>query len=269
MSKTTKATVQTDSGQPILLIAVGRQRVGKTVVLNALAQHYQERGADLRIWNADLLNQTHSISKFHTDALIAPPGNFEDTKAWIEERLQDQIANRYDAILDVGGGETALNRLAEEVQLVETMELHGIRPVALHVIGPDIADTDYLNNFLRTGLFAPAATILVMNEGLVTTGRSANIAFARVQQHPVVLDALAKGADIALLPALGCMGQVTDRGLTFSAMARAEQAPGHEKTSLFDQARVGRWWNVQMPEFFGSLRPEWMPRVPAAVEAAE
>lgn len=268
MSKSTK-TAKADETQPILLIAVGRQRVGKTVVLNSLAQYYQERGADLRIWNADLLNQTHAISKFHPGALVAPPGNFEDTKAWIEERIHDQIENRYDAILDVGGGETALNRLAQEVQLVETLEMHGIRPVAMHVIGPDAADTDYLNTFLQSELFAPEATILVLNEGLVTSGRSANIAFREVQQHPVVVDALKKGADLVVLPALGCMEQVTARGLTFSAAASALQAEGHPKTSIFDQARIGRWWTVEMPRFFDRLRPEWMPRVPAAIEPAE
>ncbi|MBR0664694.1 hypothetical protein GXW71_10055 [Roseomonas hellenica] len=262
------AIEQAGERRPVLLIAVGRQRVGKTTLLNAISQHYREAGADLRIWNADLLNRMHSLSNFHRDALEAPVGSFDDTKAWIEERIGDQIAHRYDAILDVGGGETALNRLAAEVSLVDALEAQGIRPVAIHLLGPELADLDYLNASAETGLFAPEATILVLNEGLVTSGRSASFAFARVQEHPVVKRAVLKGAEVTMMPALGCMAQVTDRGLAFAEMAEGAQATGHPRTSYFDQARVGRWWNKAMPEFFARLRPEWMPRIPVR-EAAE
>jgi hypothetical protein len=268
MSRQGKTTEQAGAPKPVLLIAVGRQRVGKTTLLNALAQHYRAAGADLRIWNADLLNRTHSLSNFHPDAMEAPVGSFDDTKAWIEERIGDQIAHRYDAILDVGGGETAFNRLAAEVSLVDALEAQGIRPVAVHLLGPELADLDYLDAWAETGLFAPAATILVLNEGLVTTGRSASFAFARVQEHPVVKRAVINGAELAMMPALGCMAQVTDRGLSFAEMANGGQAEGHARTSYFDQARVARWWTKAMPDFFGRLRREWMPRIPAR-EAAE
>lgn len=256
--------------RPVLLIGVGRQRVGKTTLLNALAQHYAAMGAVLQVWNADLLNQTHSISKFHPDVLQCPVGTFDDTKAWLEERLSDQMAGRYDAVLDVGGGETALTRLAEEVQLVDTLEDAGIRPVALHLLGPELADLDYLNSSAQSGLFSPAATILVLNEGLVLSGRSSRAAFANVSAHPVFKAAVARGAQVMVLPALGCMAQVTDRGLTFDEAAAGRQIDGFEKTSLFDQARVTRWWGKLMPAFFGALNPAWMPRVPAlSREAAE
>lgn len=254
---------------PVLMIAVGRQRVGKTVLLNAIAQRYRALGADLRVWNADLANRTHSLSRFHSDAVTAPTGGFEDTKAWIEERIADQIANRYDAVLDVGGGETVLNRLAAEVGLVETLDEQGIRPVAIHLLGPELADLDYLNASAEMGLFAPAATILVLNTGLVTSGRSVGSAFAGVQEHPVFQAALGKGAEMAFLPALGCMAQVTDRGLGFAEMASGAQVGGHPRTAFFDQVRVRRWWSKAMPEFFDELRADWMPRVPKQAEAAE
>lgn len=268
MTRQCKTMDQAGVHKPVLLIAVGRQRVGKTTLLNALAQHFRTAGADLRIWNADLLNRTHSLSNFHPEALEAPIGSFDDTKAWIEARIGDQITHRYDAVLDVGGGETALNRLASEVSLVDALEAQGIRPVAIHLLGPELADLDYLNASAETGLFAPEATILVLNEGLVTSGRSASFAFARVQEHPVVKRAVMRGAQLAMMPALGCMAQVTDRGLGFAEMSNGAQAEGHERTSYFDQMRVARWWDKEMPEFFAHLRPEWMPRIPRR-EAAE
>ena len=61
------------------------------------------------------------------------------------------------------------------------------------------------------------------------------------------------------MPALTCMAQVTDRGLTFEAamngVAKDERGP----LSLFDRARVNRWWSRDVPQFFGAFPSEWLP----------
>ena len=44
--------------QPVLIIAVGRQRVGKTTLLNVLIEMYRGLGAEIEVWNADLHNRT-------------------------------------------------------------------------------------------------------------------------------------------------------------------------------------------------------------------
>jgi hypothetical protein len=38
---------------PILWIALGRQRVGKTVLLNTTVQYFCGLGNPIRVWNAD------------------------------------------------------------------------------------------------------------------------------------------------------------------------------------------------------------------------
>ncbi len=58
--------------QPVLIIAVGRQRVGKTTLLNVMIETYLAHGADIGIWNADLHNRTHTLSLFHSGALEPP-----------------------------------------------------------------------------------------------------------------------------------------------------------------------------------------------------
>ncbi|MBR0641225.1 GTPase domain-containing protein [Plastoroseomonas hellenica] len=254
--------------KPVTIVAVGRQRVGKTTLLNALVQFYRPRGADIRVWNADLQNATNHLGLFHADADTVPPGSFEDTRLWLEARITDQVMERYDAILDVGGGETVLNKLAQEVRLVDTLERRGIRMVAMHVLGPDPADLDYLVRFSNEELFLPRATVLVLNEGLITSGQSAENAFAQIRRHPALLQAVNRGARVRLLPVLSCMGQVASRGLMFSDMANGKQASGHEATSFFDQERTALWWERQMPAFFGELPAEWMPRIRRQAEAA-
>ena len=44
------------------MFVVGRQRVGKTVFLNVLAQYGREHGADFEIWDADISNASNNLS---------------------------------------------------------------------------------------------------------------------------------------------------------------------------------------------------------------
>ena len=50
----TFATSETDR-KPVLMIVVGRQRVGKTTFLNRLSQYLRGHGAT-EIWDADKIN---------------------------------------------------------------------------------------------------------------------------------------------------------------------------------------------------------------------
>ncbi len=248
--------------RPVLIVAVGRQRVGKTTLLNVLVETYRRLGAEIDVWNADLHNRTHTLSLFHKDALEPPAGtSVEDQRSWIEERLQEQVRRHRDAVLDVGGGVTALNTLIEEVRLVDMLGRRGIEIVLLYVLGNERADLDYLERFAEDGLFVPTATLLVFNAGLLTGGRSAASAFSATARHPAVLKALNAGAQIMQMPSLGCMAAVTDRGMSFEDFAAGKQAEGHPESSFFDQERVWLWLNRDMPKFFLDAPADWMPAV--------
>ena len=253
---------------PVTIVAVGRQRVGKTTLLNAMAQYYRKRGANLQVWNADHQNTTNNLTAFHGDTVSAPSGSMSDVVDWLEERIRDQTRHRYDVILDVGGGETALNRLVQELRLVEALERRKIRVVGIHLLGPDPADLDYLRRFMESRTFMPKATLMVMNEGLITSGNSSAVAFQEVMAHPAMTAALGAGAETVIMPSLSCMGEVTKRGLTFEDMSNDVQVEGHEDTSFFDQERTALWWEKEMPAFFGRIPAAWMPRIPAPGKVA-
>ncbi len=262
--------VSAETATPRMIVAVGRQRVGKTTLLNVITEIYRGLGADLDVWNADLHNRSHTLSLFHPDALEPNAGvGLQDQRKWIEDRVRDQVQNRRDAVLDVGGGLTALNALIEEVKLVRSLERRGVRPVLLYVLGSDRADLDYLERFTQDQSFLPAATVIVLNSGLVTTGRSAHLAFEPLFDHPVVLEALMRGAKAIQMPALGCLSEVIDRGLSFRDFADGRQKDGHPETSFFDQERVWLWLNKAMPEFLLDIPPEWMPRTKQPLAVTE
>ncbi|MDE1905041.1 MAG: hypothetical protein KGH75_01140 [Rhodospirillales bacterium] len=252
---------------PILWIAMGRQRVGKTALLNTAVQYFRDAGNPVRVWNADQQNRSHTLSVFFPDAEEVPNAGLEDGKAWIEDRIEDLIKHRYDAVLDVGGGATGFSRLVQEVPLLEAIEGSAVRVVGLFCIGPETADLDYLEQFVEVDMFMPAATVVVLNGGLVMSGRSAGGAFKPIIEHAVIKSAVKKGARLAMMPALSCMSQVTDRGLTFAEAANGGAKKGGEPLALFDRARVNRWWTRDVPEFFGKLPREWLPL--AATDARE
>ncbi len=269
MSKIAKAMAFAGEHRPVLFITVGRQRVGKTTFMNVLIQALRQQGAGITIWNADQLNTTHNLTVFHADALQPKSSDFEDGKAWLEERIQDQMEGQYDVMLDVGGGETPLSRLVREVPIVSSAARQGIRVVLAHVIGPDQADVDYLKHYMKNDLFAPEATLIVLNGGLVLSGRSIAGAFAEVREHAVIKEAISRGARLTVMPALSCMAKVTDRGLTFDEAAEGISKGKLGTMSFLDQERVAIWWQKAIPEFLMTIPADWLPATATSLNSQE
>ena len=142
-------------------------------------------------------------------------------------------SRRRHVCLDVGGGETGFASLAEEIPLLAALERQGIGVVALFCVGPEQADLDYLARFAESGSFLPRRTVIVLNGGLVLSGRSVMNAFAAVMQSDVVTNATNNGAQVIAFPNLTCMSEVTDRGLSF-----ADAAHGREGKRMRMRVRV-------------------------------
>lgn len=249
---------------PVIVTPIGRQRVGKTVFLNALLQLAREHGSEIDVWNCDLLNKSHSLSTFHQEALVPSSGLMVDQRNWIESRFEAQVESRRDAVLDVGGGWTAFHNLIEETPLVEVLEDANLSLVAVYILGTESGDLDYLDTLRNVKMFLPKKSLIVLNEGLVASGRDPAAAFESIRNHPVVLKAMEAGAEAAFMPALSCMAAVTDRGLSFADFADGKQVAGFPNTSMFDRTRVRRWFERDMPAFFDTIPPGWMPRVAQA-----
>ena len=252
-----------DGRKPVLMIVVGRQRVGKTSFLNGLTQHLRECGAEFAIWDADQLNETNNMSVFHADAIRPPSSDSEDTKAWLEARFIEIGEKGYDAVLDVGGGDTPLARLIKDVPVAATLQELGVRLVVVHVLGPDMADLDYLDRCERDDLFAPEAVLIVRNGGLVLTGRSDDFAFGPLSKHPSVMRVALKGAETVTMPRLACMAEVTDRKLRFADAMNGISGADGKTLSVFDRARVRKWWNTDFPAMVSRIPAAWLPEIRA------
>src|SRR5260370_20759722 len=120
----TGITAGTADDVRIATIVDGRGRAGKTTVANVLVQFCRERGANLRVWNADRQNETHSLSVFHPDAVRPPSDDPDDKGAWLEEAFDAQVRERFDSVLDLAGGGPLVRLLAREKGPVATLGEH-------------------------------------------------------------------------------------------------------------------------------------------------
>ena len=246
----------------IAVVVGGRGRVGKTSVCNSIIQFCRAKGATLEVWNADRQNETHSLNIFHADAKRPLSDDAEDKRVWLEGRFNDQALQRFDSVLDVAGGDPLVRQLARGARLVQTLERRKVRIVSFQVLGPDMADLDYLRLSMQDGLFMPKATVLVLNSGLVRSGRSVKAAFEEVTGSKVFRDALTLGAKAVWFPELVCMGAVTDRGLTFEEALAGKCKSDQEPLSFFDQTRVEIFWEDELPHFFAKIPADWLPAMP-------
>lgn len=252
-------------GLPVLIMLLGRGRVGKTATATTLAQFFRALGSNLQVWNADQQNTTHSLSRFHRDALEPPIGSsFEDRKRWLEDRIQDQQRGRFDALIDFPGGDSTVLKLAQETRLIRLLQRMGIRPVAIHVVGPEKADLDYLRHMAASGVFMPEATIIILNGGLVQSGQSVDQAFAEIMGDAALKDAVSRGAVVVTMPALPCMSEIMDLGISFRDAADAKFEGGEESLSIFNQARTAIFLEEELPEALARLPRSWMPAAKGA-----
>jgi hypothetical protein len=120
--------------------------------------------------------------------------------------------------------------------------------VLLHLLGSDVDDLAYLRD-LET-VFAPPHTAIVLNAGMVPTGRSPTTAFAPILEHPVFLDAITRGAKVLKMPRLGVMQDVDARRLSFAAATEGAALPPTARQMV-------QMWRRDMEKAFEEVTP-WM-----------
>jgi hypothetical protein len=252
--------------RPVLIMILGRGRIGKTVVSNTTAQFYRDRGAALQLWDmTGFETPSHSLAGFHSNAETPSCTRPYELQKWLEKRMESQIHSLqngcpFDALLDVGSANHFIRKLEQEVQLMRTLEREGIRPVVLYVIGPDEADVDYLTHMAE--FIMPAATLIVFNDGLITNRRSAKASFDFIIDNSTIKTAVSRGAKVLRFPMLLPMSQVVGSRLSFADAGAGKVPTTGKSLGLSNQRRVACWWDEAVPNFFQAIDPLWMPSAP-------
>ena len=245
------------SGRPKVWFVIGRGKTGKTTLIRWMAERMPEGGRSAVLADMDRTNAT--LSSYTSDVHRPPEGDEAAAARWLERLLAFVMENQANALIDLGGGDTTLRRLiAEMPDLPAMLEDAGVAPVAAYLLGPQPDDLSPLAT-LEHAAFRPAATVMVLNEGLAEIGGGREEAFARVLRHSVFAAALKRGAVPVWMPRLAPASEIEVRRIHFmqarDGVSRADrrQAP----LGPFDRSRVRAWLANMDTELAGIA--SWMP----------
>jgi hypothetical protein len=249
-----RATASTASGLPDLTgkpkvwLTIGRGKTGKTTLIRFLVEETMGAGRQVLIADVDRTNAT--LTSYFEGVQRPPEGDESSVSAWLETLLTFAMAQKLSAYIDLGGGDTTLRRLVSEVRdLVAMLEASGITVVAAYLLGPQTDDLSPLATLEAAG-FQPAATALVLNEGLVESSLPREDAFARVLRHSAFRAAVARGAVPLWMPRLLPAGEIEARRVMFGQAAIGTVPTGRRQTPLgpFDQGRTRAWLDTMRAE---------------------
>lgn len=169
-----------------------------------------------------------------------------------EQFIGHALKHRLNALVDLGGGDTTLRRLVDELPDLPAMaQEQGAAIAMLYFTGPQVDDLSPIAAMEDRG-FQPAATAIVMNEASVDPGLTREQAFARVQRHSVYRAAIERGVVPVWLPRLLVVDAIEAKRAHF--LAARDGAAG---LGPFDRSRV-RSWLATMEAQFAGIR-SWLP----------
>lgn len=242
--------------QPRFIVPLGRGARGKTFWTRWAVERAHSEGREVEIADADRTNAT--LSAYFPNVISPPSGDDRDVGEWLKDLIDRQILERFTVVLDLGGGDLVLKRTARELELVNLLGQHGIRPVAVHLLGADQDDLAYLQDVETNGVFAPEATILILNQALVPLHRTPAAAFREtVQSHPILAQTLTRGAKLISLPRLEPAHDIDLRRLTFAGAEGGEVGRGSTPLGPIKRQQTAIWRRAMEAAF--APVAEWLP----------
>lgn len=257
---TTRASAAIDlTGKPKVLFLAGPGGTGKTMLARWIGwQMTQEKRSSLM---AALDPQNRSLATWFEGVETPPTNDSTQVARWLRDVLKFAMEQKQSAMLDFGGGDTALSRLVDTApDFVDAMTAAGVEPVAIYTLAPRQDDLAVLEMLENLG-FKPNATALVLNEGRVDSTLSRDEAFARIIRHSAFRAAIGRGAIPIWMPRLEpeVAQEIEGKRLQFG-QARDGQVPDGAKFAPiggFERSMVKRWLE-RMDQEFAPIRT-WLP----------
>src|SRR5271154_339280 len=127
------------SDKPKLIFVIGRGKTGKTTFLRWVAESALERARPFLMADIDPTNA--SFSSYFPD--VSRPSGHDPVEvcSWVQRFIGYAVENKITALIDLGGGDTALRSLLSEMpSLLAEVESAGLAVVAYYMCGPQPDD---------------------------------------------------------------------------------------------------------------------------------
>lgn len=231
------------AGKPKIVFLIGSGGSGKTTYARWLGERADQRDGVMPpvMVSVDPLNR--DLVQYLPDTLQPSKGASPAVVVTYLEKLFLRLLQvKRSAVIDFGGGDTALMALLRQTPGLHTMlEDGGVEAVALHFLSPRVNDLTPLMAFERAG-FQPRATALLLNIGRSDPARDAEGSFEHLRRQPDYTKALERGAVEVWIPTLFAAKAVEDRQVGFwRALNNSPGAAEGTPLGMFDKRRVGDW----------------------------
>jgi hypothetical protein len=238
--------------RPKLIFVIGRGKTGKTTFLRWVAETALDRNRPFLMADIDPTNA--SFSSYFPDVSRPSGHDPAEVRTWVQRFIGYAVENKTTALIDLGGGDTALRSLLSEMpSLLAEVETAGLAVVAYYMCGPQPDDLAPVVTLASHG-FTPKARALIFNEGVSDAGLPRQQAFAEIQAHPVVQDEIKAGSLMLWMPRLFAAAAVENSRAGF---AQARDGNATRPINMFDRARVKSWLTTMDQRFSGVA--SWMP----------
>jgi hypothetical protein len=238
-SSTPDASQDLPQSKPKLILPLGRGSRGKSLWARWMIDRAQSQGREIIVADADRTNP--ALAQYFDGVLVPPSAEADDMEEWLSNFFEQQFEGHFNAIVDLGGGDQLLKTLARRVELVSYLKRNGIEPVAVHLLSPSLEDLAFLRDLEADGLFAPEATLLVLNEGHVMGKKSSLTAFQHLLDHPIFKAAVKRGAKLAWMPRLDPILDIEIRHLTMTAAEAGRSSAGLPPIRLWKRELITMW----------------------------
>jgi hypothetical protein len=249
-----------------LIVREGRGRLGGTMFLDLLIQRARENGRRVKPLDGDLKSRTLSTlypakdAKGHPieDGASCPASDdIAHQKAWIQDQLNQMTEDRVSRILDLSGGDRVMQELVLDLMLKGFCQDFGIGLTNVVMLGPDIEDFNHAMERIQADDSRGDRVILVLNEGVIRQGQTAEGAFDAIMRHPDFEATLEAGARYILLRRLSCMSVLRERRVSFydAALGRPDQSGAKVPPTVQHMTKV---WLAAFDRTAGAIA-DWLP----------
>lgn len=238
------------SGVARVVLLAGRGKTGKTTAVRWMSEQALSQGRPLLMGDLDPTNA--SFSTYFNDVHRPTDDSPAASLRWLERFITHALQHRLTAVIDLGGGDTTLRRLVDDLpELPQMVQEEGGALALLYHVGPQVDDLAPVAAMEERG-FKPKATAIVMNEAAIEPGLTRDEAFARLHRHSVFRGAIGRGAVPVWMPRLLVADAIEARRAHF-----LEARDGKAGLGPFDRSRV-RHWLTAMDRQFAGIRT-WLP----------
>lgn len=249
-----------------LVVREGRGRLGGTMFLDLLIQRARASGRRVKPLDGDLKSRTLSAlypkederGRPLEDGATAPSSdNIAHVKEWIQRELNSMTEDRVSRVLDLSGGDRVMQELVLDLALRSFCTDFEIGLTNVVLLGPDIEDFNHAMERVRADESRGERVILVLNEGVIRQGQTAEGAFDKIMAHPDFEATLVSGARYLLLRRLSCMHVLRDRGIGFydAATGRPDRAGNKVPPTVQHMTKV---WLASFEKELAAIA-EWLP----------